>query len=369
MRKAFLYRLYPTNKQAKLLNHWLEECRWLYNHFLEERKTAYETTKKSPSVFKQQKTLPKLKVERPSLEDVYSQVLQNVAIRLDLAFKAFFRRVKSGEKPGYPRFRGKDRYNSFTFPQPPQGCCLENNRLKISKVGCIKIKTHRPIEGTVKTVSVRKTSTGKWYVSFSCEVEIKKLPKKSSSVGIDLGLHSFATLNDGESIDNPRFFRKAEDRLVKVQRKLSKLKKGSEERTKQKKVVSRVHERIVFQRKDFVHQLSRNIVNRFGFIAVEDLEVNKMVHNRCLAKSISDVAWNDFASCLAYKAEWAGRKFVKVNPAYTSQDCSQCGHRQLMPLAERVYRCPCCNLEMNRDQNAARNILALGLKSLELQCS
>ena len=362
MRKTFKYRIYPTKKQDRIMSQWFEECRWLFNHFLAERKNAWEQEQKSLSLYEQHASLPALKEQRPSLASVHSQVLQNVAVRIDLAFKAFFRRVKAGEKPGYPRFRGKGRYDSFTFPQ--SGFSLDGNILRLSKIGNVKVVLHRPVEGNIKTCTIKRSSTDKWYVMFSCEWEPTPLPENNEAVGIDVGLHSFATLSTGEQIENPRFFRQEERELAKVQRKLSKAEKGTPERKKRRKVVARVHERIAWKRQDFIHQHSRKIVNRFGIIAVEDLNVNRMVHNHCLAKSISDVAWSGFFQLLAVKAEWAARKFVAVNPAYTSQDCSGCGHRQKMPLSERVFKCPCCGLVFDRDYNAALNILGLGLQSL-----
>ena len=365
MRKTFQYRLYPTKKQIKALETTLEECRWLYNHLLEKRRDTYERTGKGLTLYQQQETFSILKQERPSLKSVHSQVLQNVAVRVDLAFKAFFCRCKSGEKPGYPRFKGKGRYDSFCFPQ--SGFSItHDNRVCLSKIGSIKMVYHRPVTGAIKTCTIHKSSTGKWYVSFSCEVDLQRLPENTKSVGIDVGLKTFATLSNGQEIENPRFFRQEEKALAKVQRKHSKLAKGSKERCKHRKAVARVHERIAWRRKNFTHQNSRRIVNQFGTICVEDLHVNRMVHNHCLAKSISDAAWSLFFSQLMSKAEEAGYLLIKVNPAYTSQICSRCGHRQKMPLSERMFHCPCCLLSIDRDLNAALNIKALGLQSVGL---
>jgi len=362
MLKNFQYRIYPTKKQERLLNETLEECRWLYNHLLEKRKTSYEQTGKGLSCYEQQATYPMLKEQHPSLKTVHSQVLQNVAVRIDLAFKAFFRRVKAGEKPGYPRFKGKGRYDSLTFPQ--SGFSItHDNRVCLSKIGSIKMVYHRPIRGKIKTCTISRSSTGKWYVCFSCECEPERLPENPAQVGIDVGLKTFATLSDGQEIENPRFFRKEEKALAKVQRKHSKLTKGSRERRKHRHVVARVHERIKFRRDNFTHQNSRRIVNQFGLIAVEDLHVNRMVHNHCLAKSISDAAWSAFFDQLSSKAEEAGRQLIRVNPAYTSQTCSRCGHRQKMPLSVRIFDCPCCGLYIDRDHNASINILGLGRQS------
>ena len=366
MRKMFQYRLYPTKKQLHKLNETLEECRWLYNHLLEKRKEAYEQTGKGLTLYGQQSTFPMLKQERPSLDRIHSPVLQNVAVRVDLAFKAFFRRCKEhAEDPGFPRFKGKGRYDSFTFPQ--SGFSLtHDNRVVVSKLGAIKMVYHRPIKGKVKTRTIHRSSTGKWYVSFSCEVEPERLPERPEQVGIDVGLKTFATLSDGTEIENPRFFRKEEQALAKVQRKHSKLTKGTPERRKHRKVVARVHERIGWRRENFTHQESRKIINTHGIICVEDLQVNRMTHNHCLAKSIADASWSAFFAQLSCKAAEAGRAFVKVNPAYTSQTCSRCGHRQKMQLGERIYHCPCCHVHLDRDLNAAINIRGLGLQALGL---
>jgi putative transposase len=388
MRKTYRYRIYPTRKQQHTLNETLSECRWLYNHLLEMRKTTYEQEGKSLSLYQQQETYPLLKAERPSLKEVHSQVLQNVAVRIDLAMKAFFRRVKSGETPGFPRFRGADRYDSFSFPQ--SGFSItHDHRVCLSKIGSIKMVYHRPIKGTLKTATITRTSTGKWYVCFSVECESERLPEQPEQVGIDVGLKTFATLSNAQEIANPRFFRQEERALAKVQRKHSQLAKCSPQRRTHRKAVARVHERIAFRRDNFTHQNSRQIVDRFGVICVEDLHVNRMVHNHCPAKSISassqtdgrsqmrqhrfclnkerDAAWSAFFDQLSCKAEEAGRAFVKVNPAYTTQDCSRCHHRQPMPLGERTYRCPCCHLVIGRDQNASLNIRALGLQSIGIQ--
>jgi putative transposase len=365
MRKMFQYRIFPTKKQVTRLNETLEECRWLYNHLLEQRKSTYEQTGNGLSLYQQQSTFPLLKQERPSLDTVHSQVLQNVAVRIDLAFQAFFRRCKAGEKPGFPRFRGAHRYDSFTFPQ--SGFSITHDeRVCLSKIGSVKMAYHRPVKGKLKTCTIRRSSTGKCYVSFSGECEPERLPERREQVGIDVGLKTFATLSPSEEMAKPRFFRKEEKALARVQRKHSKLAKGTPERRKHRQAVARVHERIACRRDNFTHQNSRQVVDRFGTICVEDWQVNRMTHNHCLAKSIADASWSAFFAQLSAKAEEAGRQFVKVNPAYTSQTCSKCGHRQKMPLDMRVFDCPCCHVQLDRDLNAALNIRALGLQSLGL---
>jgi len=366
MHKMFQYRLFPNKQQEASLNETLEECRWLYNHLLANRKTAYEQRGERLSCYEQIDTFPILKTERVTLKGVHSQVLQNVAVRVDLAFKACFRRVREhAEEPGYPRFKGYGRYDSFTFPQ--SGFSITHDeRVTLSKIGAVKMVYHRPIKGKIKTCTVQRSSTGKWYVCFSVECEPERLEPIDTQVGIDVGLKTFAMLSTGEEIANPKFFRKEGKALAKASRQLSKAEKGTPERHHKRKIVARVHERIKFRRDNFTHQESRQIVDHFDIIAVEDLHVNRMTHNHCLAKSITDAAWSGFFDKLFSKAEEAGRTAIKVNPAYTSQDCSRCHHRQVMPLSERVYHCPCCLLVIDRDLNAALNIRALGLQGLGL---
>jgi putative transposase len=363
MIKTYQYRIYPTKRQTTTLQGMLEECCWLYNHLLADRKTTYEETKKGLSRFDQIKTLVSLKEQRPALTQVHSQVLQNVAVRVDLAFKAFFRRVKQGKTPGYPRFRSRFRYDSFTFPQTGFSI-TETGALRLSKVGDVRIILHRSIPGNIKTCNIKRSSTGKWYCSFSVEVAPKVLPKCSQQVGIDVGLKVFAALSNGETIKNPKFFLSEEKSLAKAQRKLSKAAKGTPERKRVRKSVARIHERIGFKRHNFIHQQSRRIVNNFGVIFVEGLRVNDMLQKHFLSKRIQDASWGMFFDCLSSKAEEAGRQLIAVNPAYTSQTCSSCQHRQPISLSERVFSCMCCGVVLDRDHNASLNILALGLQGL-----
>lgn len=363
--KAFKYRIYPTKSQETKLLKQLDKCRWLYNHFLEQRKTSWEEKQKLLSMYDQMNILPNLKKKMPELKNVHSQVLQNVATRIDLAFKAFFRRLKKNEKPGYPRFQGISRYNSMTYPQYGVGVKVNNaGNLQLSKVGEVNMIYHRLIEGKPKTVTIRKSSTNKWYVTIACQFEPILLPLNNNEVGIDVGLTHFAFLSTNEKIENPRFFRTEEKELSKAQRKLSKTEKDTKKYKNRKRVVARIHERIKFRRHNFIHQHSRKIIDEYSLIAVEDLNINQMIHNHCLAKSISDASWLMFSDALSCKAEWADRKFIKINPAYTSQDCSRCHHRQKIELNQRVYSCPCCKLEIDRDLNASLNILALGRQCL-----
>ena len=365
MRKTFRYRIFPSNKQTTVLEQTLDSCRWLYNHLLEQRKNAWESEKKSLSRYDQSNSLKALKKEYPFLIDVFSQSLQDVSTRIDLAFRAFFRRVKAGDKPGYPRFRGKFRYDSFCYPQ--SGFKLLKNVVQLSKIGGIKIKLHRPIEGVIKTCTIKRTPTGKWFVSFACDVEHKPVEQPiNPSIGIDMGLMSFATLSNSEQIENPRFFRTEEKALTKAQCKLSKQEKATKAKHKVRKVVARVHERITNKRHNFAHQEARKLVNKYNTICIEDLSINDMKKNnfRSINKSIGDAAWRQFLNLLDYKAAWAGGRTVKINPAYTSQTCSRCHNRHKLKLSDRIFHCPSCGLSLNRDQNAAINILSLGTQTL-----
>lgn len=370
-KKTFRYRVYPTPAQERTLRLTLRECRGLYNHLLAERQDLYRQTGEGVSLYSQINRFPELKESNPGLRQVHSQVLQNVAVRVDLAFKAFFRRVRADKKPGYPRSQGVGRYNSFTYPQ--SGFKVEvgklggGGRVFLSRIGHLKASVHRPLEGMVKTATVRRGAAGKWYVCFSCEVgpEGLRLPEAGEAVGVDVGLANFATTSEGERVENPRFFRKEEKALRRAQRRLSEA-KGSKERARRRRVVAKVHERIANKRRNFAHQYSRCLVNRYRLVAIEDLSVNRMNKNHCLAKSLMDAAWSDFTEKLAYKAEWAGRRLVRVNPAYTSQDCSRCGCRQPMPLSARTYECENCGLALDRDHNAAKNILSLGMQAREV---
>lgn len=364
MRKSFKYRIYPTKSQRSRMERTLDLCRWVYNQTLAYRKDAWEKEGRSTSKYETHNLLPEWRVEKPELIDVHSQVLQNVQERVELAFKAFFRRAKSGEKPGYPWFRGRGWYDSFTYPQ--SGFKLLCGKLRLSKVGDVKIKLHRPIEGKIKRLTIRRASTGKWFACFSMEIDDPPKPpwKDGLVVGIDVGLESFATLSNGEKIDNPRFFRSEEKALAKAQRRLSKYEKGTPERRKALKVVPRIHERIANRRYDFAHQVSLSLVQRFGLIAFEDLSITNMLKNHCLAKSISDAAWRMLVTTTSYKAESAGSKVVLVDPRNTSQLCSRCGLKITKSLSDRVHECPRCELVMDRDENAAINILRLRMQSL-----
>lgn len=373
MLKTYKYRIYPTKAQETVLGKMLEECRWLYNKVLETRKNAYEHDGESLGLYDTQNMIPAWKMERSSLKTVHSLVLQNVNIRVDLAFKAFFRRIKAGETPGYPRFKGYGRYDSMTYPQYGNGTRLDGNMLILSKLGSVKVKLHRELCGTPKTVCIRRAATGKWFVTFSCECDSTTLPESEKIAGVDVGLQSFATLSNGEKIANPRFFKQEQEAIAKAQRKLAKFDKGTPDRAKARKVVSRVYERITNKRTNFAHQQSRFLVNTYGVLVFEKLAVIDMMSNHTqvfgnkLNKSIADVAWSQLTQFTAYKAEDAGRLFLQVDPRNTSKKCSRCGSLVDKDLGVRIHDCPHCGLVLDRDHNAAINILALGLQRMGKQ--
>ncbi len=369
LKKTYKYRLYPTEIQQALLEKHLSLCRWIYNHFLEERKTLYENNKRKITCYDQIKQIPKLKKEKPELQNVYSQTLQDVVRRLDKAFQGFFRRVKKNkngrkQKPGYPRFKGHWRYDSFVYPQ--SGFQLKDNKLNLSKIGSLKIKLHRELEGSIKTLTIRRTNTNKWYACFSIEAAKTGQNKKKirQIVGLDVGLTTFLTTNQGEKIDNPRYLRKSEEKLSKIQRKHSKKKLKSSNRKKSRLKIAQLHEKITNQRLDFLHKLSHQLVKSFQLIAFEKLNIKGMTKNKYLAKSIVDASWNRFLQQLTYKAEEAGVWAVEVSPENTTQLCSGCGNIVPKSLAIRTHKCPKCGLTIDRDINAARNILKLALTTV-----
>ena len=362
MLKTYKYRLYPTKKQIEKLEWTLETCRILYNSCLVDRNRHYEQTGKGLSRIDQQKILVQDKKNIEYLTNIHSQVLQDVLFRVDKAYKAFFRRLKEKSgKAGYPRFKQMSRYDSITYTQ--SGFEIINGKVKLSKIGHIKLKLHRSINGIIKTCNIKK-EIDKWYVCFSVEYEPIRKPIPDKQIGIDVGIKSFAVLSDGKTIDNPKYLIQAEERLIKKQKRLSYKKKGSNNRKKARISVARAHKRVSNQRKDFQHKVSREIVNNYGYIAVEDLQIKNMVRNHNLSKSIHDAGWGQFVSFLTYKAEEAGCYVEKVNPRNTSKKCSVCGYiHKEMTLSVREWTCPICYTEHDRDENASVNILNKTIRS------
>lgn len=367
MRKTFKFRLFPTDGQRTKLKTTLEGCRRAYNLCLEARRDAYEQEGKTLSLYDTIRMVKDWRANDPVIGAVHTHPIQQTCERVHLAFHAFWRRCKSGENPGYPRFKQEDRYDSFTFTDSTRGFSLRGEAtLRISGVGDVRIKKHRPLEGTIKRLTILRDGTGCWFACFSVEVEDKILEPNTDAIGIDVGISAFAVLSDGTRIENPRFLKQDDKRLRKVQRQLSESPKGSERREKKRRAFGKVWKKVSNRRSDFAHKLSRSIVNVFGIICVEELDIKGMTEEnwRSLNRNIHDVAWRRFRDLLTYKAEEAGRVLISVNPKYTSRMCSSCGEMVLKPLDQRVHSCPHCGQEMDRDLNAAINILRRGLSSL-----
>jgi putative transposase len=361
-RKTFQYKLQPTPQQMVALEETLQLCQQLYNCALEQRRTWWGRGQGRAATHAQQEAeLPALKAAFPEYAAIHSQVLQDVLTRLDRAFEAFFRRVQTGEtQPGYPRFQGAQRYHSFTYKQFGNGAMLDNGSLVLSKIGRLSVRWSRPLAGTPKTVILSRESDG-WYVSFSCaEVPTQPLPKTGRETGIDVGLMVFLMTAEGKAVENPRHYRRGEKRLVKAQRRVSRRQKGSNRRKKAVMLLAKAHQHVKRQRRDFHHNTALTLLRDYDTIYLEDLRVANLVRNRHLAKSIIDAGWAQFRTILDAKAACAGRWVVAVPPAYTSQDCSGCGARVLKSLSVRTHVCPSCGLVLDRDENAARNILRAG---------
>jgi len=354
MKKTYQFRIYPNKNHEVILNRTLGTCRYLYNNALAERKKQAELNRlrKSFDVFpwgkpewisKYDQMLDLTATKTEYQKEVYGQVLQDVLKRVDRSFKNFFNGF------GYPRFQGRNRYNSFTYPQ--SGFSIKDGKLNLSKIGAIKIILHRPIEGIIKTCTIKK-DIDQWYVSFSCEIEEPIPVEVKTKTGIDVGLIDLITLSNGEQIKPPKFLRESEDKLKQEQKRLSRKKLRSKNRNKQRVIVSKVHRKIGNQRKDFAHKTSKVLVDSYDRIVFEDLQIKNMVQNPRLAKSISDAGWYQLMQFTKSKAECAGKIVEFVNPAGTSQTCI-CGFRVPKDLSVRVHNCPSCGLVMGRDQVSA----------------
>lgn len=368
MKKTFKYRLLGNQETFNKADNWLRLCRELYNSALAERIYAYKGQHASLSSYSQIKELPELKVALPEYGDVGSQVLQDVIERLDRAYKAFFRRAKNGNgRAGFPRFRGRDRYDSFTLKQA--GWKLDSKYLAIRNIGRFKLRLSRPLEGDIKTATIRREATGKWYVCFSCDNMLRKrLPESDKVIGFDVGIKFFLVDSEGNKVDNPQYFRQAERLLRRRQRKLSRRVKGSQSRRKARILVAKAYEKVSNQRRDFLHKVANLYVQNYGVLVFEDLNIKGMVRNHRLAKSISDSCWRTFYEFCAYKAEEAGRRIIRI-PRFepSSKMCSACGAiNQGLKLSDRQWVCQSCGVLHDRDHNAAKNIRRVGQTLQEL---
>jgi putative transposase len=387
--RNYEYRIYPKNKHISRLMNQFHISKALHNILLENAKMRYEEEGKGFSRSEMYTFITQLKKVDGKFKEAHSQVLQNVADRLSKAFQAFYRRLREKKmgkrvKAGFPRSKRWNR--SITYPQSGFKV-LSERRLHISKVGNVPIVLHRKLKGKVKTMTIKHTRSKKWFVVFSCEIDEERTdglgPRKTNrkairSVGIDVGLTSFYTDDKGNEIENPRYFVKSERRLKRHQGMVSRKVKGSNNRRKAVLRLARQHERVVNQRKDFHHKESRKLVDTYGLIAVEDLNIKRMMERRDggrrgrrggrkgprLNKHMADAGWGGFLRMLEYKAESANARIVAVDPRGTTQDCSDCGEKVPKELEERTHRCPNCGLVMARDHNSARIILQRALSTV-----
>lgn len=366
MLKAFKYRIYPNKNQEILINKTLGCTRFVFNHFLDLRIKSYEQEGKILSYKDNAKSLTSLKQELNWLKEVDSISLQQTLKDLDLAYKNFFRRVKQGENPGFPKFKSKkNNKKSFRTQNVNSNIEVLNDYIKLPKLGLVKYKNSRSFNGKINSATITKTSTNKYFISILVETESFQLPKLNTSIGIDLGVKAFAVMSNGEIIDNPKFLRNLEHKSKFQQRSLSRKKLGSKNWYKQKLVVAKLHEKITNMRLDFLHKLSTRLINENQIICLEDLQVSAMLKSKEQSKNISEVSWATFRNFLEYKASWYGRTISVIDKSFpSSQLCSACGYKnkEIKNLGLRNWTCPSCNSNHERDYNASINILKEGLR-------
>lgn len=363
VKRAFKYRLFTNVNQERELGIALESHRRLYNVCLEYKQLAYQTCGVSINYCDYSRWFKGQRKTNVYFARLNYSSAQATMRRLDKSFANFFRRVKEGAaKVGYPRFKGRDCFDSIEFPAYRDGIKLIGNKLRVQNVGTIRVKLHRPVEGTIKTVTLKREA-GKWYVVFSCDLaDVAVVPSVLPNVGIDVGLTHFLTDSNGGREANPRYLKDALPELRRAQRSVArKTNKRSGNRRKAVVRLQKIHALVANQRREHHYQVACRLVRAFGFIVAESLNIKGMLGNRRLSRAISDVAWGNFLDVLQHKANKAGAQFVGVDPKGTSQKCSRCNEEVRKDLSVRWHECPACGLSLDRDHNAARNILARGL--------
>ncbi len=357
-RKTFKYRLYPTPSQARLLAQVLDVCRHWYNMCIEDRKLAWELERRSVTQAQQEKTGIRYRATFPKAKAVFSQTMQVVCADVDKAYQAFFRRVKAGETPGYPRFKGYHHFDSFGFKHYGSGIQMDGRRLRIFGVGRVHVRWDRPIVGTIKTVRIRRAA-GRWHACFNCELpDPVPLEPTGQAVGIDVNVENLLTDSENCRVESPQHYRQAQRDLAMAQRSMQRKQKGGQNRRQALLRVQRLHEHVKNQRQDLLNKVAHYYIQHYDLIGLEDLRIANMVRNRHLSKSILDAGWGYLRNRLVAKAANAGRQIVLVDPAYTSKTCSCCGQLfQDLTLSDRWVHCAVCGLSLARDHNAAINIL------------